>query len=138
MSAFDDFVNGNDVPSDKNANKKSKLTRREIQRRTVSYSLKTMRDGTNPVLAGVYDACLADVYGESRAGGMKAWGDAAGHGSGGLGLHRSGDEIVACRENVALYLKPFRSEVGEIAVECGFSSVDELVEWAAMLPSAVK
>lgn len=137
MSAFDDFVGGNDIPSDKNANKKSKLSRREIQRRTISYTLKTMRDGMNPVLAGVYDACLADVYGESRAGGMKALGDAAGHGSGGLGLHRSGDEIVVCRENVALYLKPFRSEVGAIATEVGFTSVDEMITWAAALPSAV-
>jgi hypothetical protein len=136
MSVFDDFVNDNDVPSDKNSNKKSRLTRREIQRRTISYSLKTMRDGTNPVLADAYDACLADVY-ELRAGGMKAWGDAAGHGSGGLGLHRSGDEIVACRENVALYLKPFPLEAGEIAAECGFTSVDEMVTWAATLPSAV-
>ena len=138
MSVFNDFVNKNDVPSDKNSNKKSKLTRRQIQRRTVSFTLKTMRDGTNPVLADVYDACLVDVYGESRAGGMKALGDAAGHGSGGLGLHRSGDEIVACRENVALFLKPFRVEAGEVASECGFASVDEMVEWAATLPSAVK
>ena len=61
MSVFNDFVNENDVPSDKNHNKKSRLTRRQIQRRTVSFTLKTMRTGVNPVLAAVYDACLADV-----------------------------------------------------------------------------